>query len=336
MSRLIVCFFLFTSCVSTHTALQEMRSGSSKEQVRNTAGKPYSVDRYDGMDRWTYKFSWNSQEYTRDVFFDEGRVQKVGTLTLYPNYEKKMKSAETLEEYEINASLYQKQKESAFREINSEKSNTLKFCSSLFGLSSSDQTEKCRNLMNGKRFMYPALQFCIEKIWDYNLKTSCLSEAAGKIFDRSLLYCPEGALSETPWEKSWRNDFRTFRCLKQTKYTPFPDKDKKGGVVIFNCSRKALTVSLRFPSNKQWQHSHLGDMENISLSCEKNCPEKTEHFVTLAIPESDPDRSPQEYKLSSGQIYSIYANKNEQKWSLLPETGHIICDPEQETAQKKL
>ena len=119
-------FLLFTSCVSTYTALQEMQPGLTKEEVRNTVGRPYFVGRLNGMDRWVYQFNWESQEYTRDVFFDEGRVQKIGPLTPYPNYKKKMTEAETLEEYEINATLYQKQKESGFREINSLNKKTQK------------------------------------------------------------------------------------------------------------------------------------------------------------------------------------------------------------------
>ncbi|MDE0118952.1 MAG: outer membrane protein assembly factor BamE [Bdellovibrionales bacterium] len=111
----------FTSCVSTHTALQNIEHGLDKQRVRNTIGKPFAVGRSNGLDRWTYKFRWNSQEYTRDVFFDEGRIQKVGPLTPYPNYEKKMKEAESLEEYETNVNFYQRQKEAGFREINSEK-----------------------------------------------------------------------------------------------------------------------------------------------------------------------------------------------------------------------
>ncbi|MDE0518073.1 MAG: outer membrane protein assembly factor BamE [Bdellovibrionales bacterium] len=118
--------FFLTSCVSTHTALQKVEHGLDKQRVRDTIGKPFSVGRSDGLDRWTYKFRWNSQEYTRDVFFDEGRVQKVGPLTPYPNYEKKMKEAESLEEYERNAQFYQRQKEAGFREINSEKKKQAK------------------------------------------------------------------------------------------------------------------------------------------------------------------------------------------------------------------
>lgn len=128
LTLIIIGFLFFTSCVSTYTALQEMQPGLTKKEVRNTIGKPSSVGRSNSMDRWTYQFNWNSQEYTRDVLFDEGRVHKVGPLTPYPNYKKKMTEAETMEEYEINASLYQKQKEKGFREINSlkKKSENLK------------------------------------------------------------------------------------------------------------------------------------------------------------------------------------------------------------------
>lgn len=119
LTLIITGFLFFTSCVSTYTALQEMQPGLTKEEVRNTIGKPKFVGRSGGMDRWIYRFQWGSQEYTRGVFFDEGRVQKIGPLAPYPNYKKKMTEAETMEEYETNAALYQRQKEAGFREINS-------------------------------------------------------------------------------------------------------------------------------------------------------------------------------------------------------------------------
>lgn len=116
---LLVSLPVLSSCVSTYTALQEVQPGSSKERVRNTIGRPVSVGRAEGMDRWTYRFKWKGREYTRDLLFDEGMVQKTGPLRPYPDYKRKMKSAETMDDYETNAILYQKQKEKGFREINS-------------------------------------------------------------------------------------------------------------------------------------------------------------------------------------------------------------------------
>ena len=116
---LIISIFYLSGCVSTYTALQELEPGLNKAGVRNTVGKPIFVGRSNGLDLWTYKFRWESQEYTRDVFFDDGRVFKVGSLTPFPNYKKKLIESESIEEYEINASLFQKQKEKGFREINS-------------------------------------------------------------------------------------------------------------------------------------------------------------------------------------------------------------------------
>ena len=115
----LLCLSCFNSCVSTYTALERLPLGSNKKTVRNVVGKPYFVGRNDGRDQWTYKFKWHAQEYTQNILFEEGLVQKIGPLTPYPNYERKMLEAESLEDYEANAALLKQQKESGFRKINS-------------------------------------------------------------------------------------------------------------------------------------------------------------------------------------------------------------------------
>lgn len=112
-------FSCLSSCVSTYTALQNLPLSSDKATVRTILGKPSSVGRTDGRDQWTYKFKWQAQEYTRNVFFEDGLVHKIGPLTPYPNYEKKMLESESLDDYETNAMLYYQQKERGFRKINS-------------------------------------------------------------------------------------------------------------------------------------------------------------------------------------------------------------------------
>ncbi len=115
----IIFFSCLISCVSTYTALQDLPLGSDKTTVRTVLGKPNSVGRIDGRDRWTYKFKWQAQEYTRNILFEEGMVRKIGPITPYPNYEQKMLEADSLDDYETNAMLYHQQKEKGFRKINS-------------------------------------------------------------------------------------------------------------------------------------------------------------------------------------------------------------------------
>jgi len=86
---LSILFIFFISCVSTHKALQKVSHGATKQTVRNTLGKPHFVGRLDGKDYWTYKFRWNSQNYTRDVFFEAGRVYTISSLTPLSTYNKK-------------------------------------------------------------------------------------------------------------------------------------------------------------------------------------------------------------------------------------------------------
>jgi len=206
LSTLFVILFCFTSCVSTYTALQEIEPGINKQQVRNTIGRPDSVSRWDGMDRWTYKLKWNAQEYTQDVFFDEGRVQKTGPLTPYPNYRKKMIEAESLEEYEINAILYQKQKEAGFREINSVNTSNklLRFCSNRFD---DKEVLNCRNIMSGNKFSYPDLRFCDNKINHSQAEQlKCLKIISNKTFHESAL--------EFCGNKINHSRIRKLKCLK--------------------------------------------------------------------------------------------------------------------------
>ena len=202
MPFFIASFLLLVSCVSTYTSLQELHPGSSKERVRNTVGKPFSVGRSDGIDHWTYKFKWNSQEYTRNVFFDEGKVQKVGPLTPYPNYRQKMIEAESLEEYEINAALYQKQKQDGFREINSlnKQNNTPRFCSSRF---SDTHIPNCKNIIKNTKFMPQAIKFCDNKT-SQTKQLRCLKIISNKKFSHPALNFCNNKISH----------IQQLRCLK--------------------------------------------------------------------------------------------------------------------------
>ncbi len=118
--RFVLLFLLFlSSCISTRAGLQRVQVGFTKKEVFNEIGRPEKVRRIKGVDRWLYKFKLNSQKHTREIFFEEGRVLKIGPLTPYPNYYRKMEEAETIEEYEQNANFYRRQKEAGFRKINS-------------------------------------------------------------------------------------------------------------------------------------------------------------------------------------------------------------------------
>ncbi len=209
----------FVACTSTYKALQEIEPGLTKQETRIELGKPNSVGRSKGWDRWTYKFKKESEEYTQDVFFDDGRLIKVGPLTPYPNYKKKMTEAETLEEYEIHALLYQKQKSAGFREINSVKKNNIKdFCKDLFSLSK--RRVECENNMTGKKFWYPALAFCQEEIWGYGAKLSCFSKVANKIFSLSTLeFCAESNFLN--------GNIQKLQCLGNSNSDPLAFQSKE-------------------------------------------------------------------------------------------------------------
>ena len=181
--------FLCASCVSTRTALQQTAPGTSKERVWNTVGKPAKVGRWDGLDRWTYQFRWHSQEYTQDLFFDEGKVIRKGPLLPYPNYEQKMAQADSMEDYEMNAVLYQRQKEAGFREINTLNKKEDIFCS--YYVKEKKSLANCHNIMRGKVFLPLALRFCHEHIkGSENLKLEGLSLTAGRKFSpEALRFC---------------------------------------------------------------------------------------------------------------------------------------------------
>ena len=196
---ILLCLWL-VSCVSTRQALQGIEVGTTKEQVWNTIGKPFKVARHEGrFDRWTYRYKWDSQEYTQDLFFDAGQVVRTGPLVPYPNYEQKMAMSDTLEEYEMNAILYQRQKEAGFRDINS--LNTKRedvFCSHYL---KGKTVAKCHNAMRGKVFMPSALRFCHTHITgSEDLKLEGLLLTANKSFSPlALRFCRnkiKGSLSK--------------------------------------------------------------------------------------------------------------------------------------------
>ena len=316
VSFLVISFLLLSSCVSTHTALQNIEHGLSKQGVRNTIGKPFSVGRSDGFDRWTYKFRWNSQEYTRDIFFDEGQVQKIGSVTPYPNYEKKMTEAEDLEEYEINATLYQRQKEAGFREINSLKKkdseDVVQFCSGLFWGDTAEQ--QCKDIMRGNRFITTALDFCTNNgiHLDFH-KQDCLEIIANKVFkenDLKMCSIPVWAISK-------------LQCLhNMTATDDLSITDKKNDIIIFNCSDEHdVQFKLQFPQETK-EARFLSPRRSTRIRCQQtSCP--PEQPIQISLPENS---RPLKHDLEPGQIYTLTWNPENQLWNFSMETGSIICD----------
>ena len=339
VSFLVISFLLLSSCVSTHTALQNIEHGLSKQGVRNTIGKPFSVGRSDGLDRWTYKFRWNSQEYTRDIFFDEGQVQKIGPVTPYPNYEKKMTEAEDLEEYEINATLYQRQKEAGFREINSLKKkdsdDVVQFCSDVFWSDTAEQ--QCKDIMRGHRFATTALDFCTDNgIWLDFHKLDCLEIIANKLFNENdLMMCsiPAWAISK----------LRCLNSMTALSNLSIIEDNKKNDIIIFNCSDEHdVQFKLQFPEETKEASRSLSPMRSTRIDCGlKFClsyiedPTQLYHGRTpppprtlpLPIKMSLPENSrPLKPYLEPGQIYTLTWNPENQLWNFSMETGSIICD----------
>ena len=117
--------FFLSACVSTYTAIQKIHPGLTKKEVRIQLGAPDFVGRVKGWDQWTYKLKSQSKQYTVDIYFEDGHVIKKGPLLAYPNYKAKMEAADSLDAYEANAYLYQKQKQEGFRKINSTKKPTV-------------------------------------------------------------------------------------------------------------------------------------------------------------------------------------------------------------------
>ncbi len=226
---------LCAGCVSTRQALQEMAPGTSKERAWNTLGKPAKVGRWDGLDRWTYQFRWRSQEYTQDLFFDEGKVVKTGPLLPYPNYGQKMAQADSMEEYEMNAVLYQRQKEAGFREINTLNNKEDIFCSHY--VKGEKALKNCHNIMRGKVFLPSALRFCHKYIkGSESLKLEGLSLIAGRKFSpRALSFC----------RNQVRGMFSKMKCLSHVA-----DKEFKSSTLGF-CSQG-------MPSQKLKCLSHSG------------------------------------------------------------------------------
>ena len=134
--------FFLSACVSTYTALQKIQPGLTKQEVRMQLGAPDVVGRVKGWDQWTYKFKKQSKKYTMDIYFEDGYVIKKGPLVAYPNYKAKMEAADSLDAYEANAYLYQKQKLEGFRKINSTKKPAVLNPTELKSAKSGDKTSE--------------------------------------------------------------------------------------------------------------------------------------------------------------------------------------------------
>ena len=238
--------FLF-SCVSTYTALQGIEHGLTKQTVWNTAGKPLKVGRYDGLDRWTYHFRHDRQYYTQDIFFDEGKVVKKGPLRPYPDYEKQMLTADSLEEYEINATLYHQQKEAGFREINSVKprkkshkkshnrsNKKTTFCTRHFA---GPLVKTCDQIVSGSTFFYPALLFCVNNIKKPRLKLKALSFIANKKFQPEALRFCQNNLSK-PFSKVTCLSLVANKKIKATIFRNCKAR-AKGDTKRLNCLKNA-------------------------------------------------------------------------------------------------
>ena len=330
----LLLFFIsvFASCVSTYTALQEMEPGLSKKEVRIRAGRPFSVGRTDGLDRWTYKFQWQSQDYTQDLFFNEGLVEKTGPLTPYPNYKQKMISAETPEEYENHARLYQKQKAQGFREINTTaKSNdVMDFCRKTHG----HRMEQCITILTNGLFALPSLHFCINYIQGDKAKEDCLVFIRNKTFQPNTLeFCGNrlGGLDK-------------MMCLKQSHYQPlrFPQKHE---VTIFNCSHKEQRFLMSTPSSmaqlsnfamflrnllsqdlSNWYEQPLSGWQTITVTCDDHCQNQVGssqppiQFATESM--LNAKRS---YGLAPQQMYILSWNITTEQWDLFQQSSHIVC-----------
>ena len=103
-------------CSSISTNLKQVRAGMDKSEVLQIVGNPKFTFRENSQDHWAYFYSSGSQEWRRDVVFENGKVIRVTKPAGKEKWQKDIESSKTMEEYESIAREHQK-KSSKFRPI---------------------------------------------------------------------------------------------------------------------------------------------------------------------------------------------------------------------------
>lgn len=96
---LIVLWALCSCATPVHEAFSKVSEGMDKAQVIKTLGDPTHSHRDKGKDIWVYRYYKDSQEYSRTVIFNFGKVEEIREEKQHPSKTMELQEANTYEEY---------------------------------------------------------------------------------------------------------------------------------------------------------------------------------------------------------------------------------------------
>ena len=101
---------VLTSCTSFSKTMDQIRVGWDKDQVLSELGSPKRTFRENSLDYWTYLYFQNSQEWRRDVVFENGKVIRVTRATLANKsaFQLQLENSNNVEEFEAAVRAHQK------------------------------------------------------------------------------------------------------------------------------------------------------------------------------------------------------------------------------------
>ncbi len=86
---------LIVGCATSGTSVVDrLREGMDKDEVLREAGDPKRTYRSNGQDHWIYVHYKKSEEYTRTVSFEDGKIVKIGRAVAKQNWVREMEKLE--------------------------------------------------------------------------------------------------------------------------------------------------------------------------------------------------------------------------------------------------
>lgn len=109
---------VIAGCATFSQTMDRVKIGWDKDQVLNELGSPKRTFRENGLDYWTYLYFQGSQEWRRDVIFENGKVVRVTRATLANKsaFQLQLENSGSVEEFEAAVRAHQK-KSSNFKYI---------------------------------------------------------------------------------------------------------------------------------------------------------------------------------------------------------------------------
>jgi outer membrane protein assembly factor BamE (lipoprotein component of BamABCDE complex) len=90
----LLLIFAIGCASSGGNVVDSLREGMDKDEVLRKAGDPKRTYRSNGQDHWIYVFYKTSEEYSRTVTFEDGKIIRIGRAVAKKNWDKEMEKLE--------------------------------------------------------------------------------------------------------------------------------------------------------------------------------------------------------------------------------------------------